>query len=136
MSSPSVILTFPHPTLTKLQGQPANKSLQLLQKQLYANAMANFSTRGGGNNGHLAQVMPAAEYIIRTEGIPFEPPIHPGEVPIHALVSTQYQITETNRAFAAALAEHKMYSTVGQELKKQVLQAVEVRYESRRTFVV
>jgi hypothetical protein len=128
MSSPSGILTFPHPTLKKLQGQPANKSLQLLQKQLYANAMAIFSTRGGGENGHLALVMPAVEYNLRTGGTPFEPPIHPGIAPVHGAEPTQYQITETNRAFAAALTEHKLFSTVGAELKKQVLQAVEVRY--------
>jgi hypothetical protein len=129
MSSPSGILTFPHPTLKKLQGQPANKSLQLLQKQLYANTMAICSTREGGENGHLALVMPAVEYNLRTGGIPFEPPIHPGIAPIHGAAPTQPQVTETNRAYTAAtLTKHKMFSTVGAELKKQVLQAVEVRY--------
>jgi hypothetical protein len=128
MSSPSATLTFPHPDLTKIVGPPANKTLQVLQKQLFANARAIHSTRGGGAYGHLALVMPEPAYLVRTNGIPFEPPIHPGAMPIHGEQPTGNQITETNRAYAQALAEHKLFATVSGELKKQVLLAVDVSF--------
>jgi hypothetical protein len=127
-SSPSP-LVFPHPVLTPITGRPTNTTLQTLQKQLYANARAVHSTRGGGLNGHLALVMPDAAYLARTT-VPFAPPVHPGVAPVHAAGATGPAITETNRQYAADLNEHTRYLTVGEELKKQVLTAVATRYLS------
>ena len=39
---------LPHPDLTPIVGKPNNKSLQLLQNELYANARAVHLMRGGG----------------------------------------------------------------------------------------
>ncbi|MCK7513585.1 MAG: hypothetical protein MZV70_62560 [Desulfobacterales bacterium] len=61
-TSTAPTLPFPHPVLTPISGEPTNTSLQLLQQELFANARAIFSTRGGGANGHLALVMPAPDY--------------------------------------------------------------------------
>jgi hypothetical protein len=72
---------YPHPTLTKIIGKPSYAALKLLQKEIYATARTVFSTRGGGNNGHLCLVMPALEYLIRTIGVPFNPPVYPGAPP-------------------------------------------------------
>jgi hypothetical protein len=127
MSSTAPTLTFPHPSLSAITGQPTNTSIQILQKELYANARAVRSTRGGGANGHLALVMPAVDYDARTHAV-FVPPAHPGDNPVHAAGATGPQITETNRTFKAALAEHTLYTTVKEELKKQILLAVEGRY--------
>lgn len=129
-SSPSSpTLTFPHPDLSPITGQPTNTTLQLLQKQLYANARAIYSTRGGGANGHLSLVMPAADYLARA-GQAFVIPIHPGDAPVHAAAATAAQITETNRQFAHDLNEFTLFTTVTEELKKQILIAVESRYLS------
>jgi len=122
-------LTFPHPILTPIKGQPTNQSLQLLQKQIYANARAIHSTRGGGNHGHLALVMPGPQYLLRT-GHVFVNPIHPGIAPVHGANATGPQITETNRQFAQDLQEHTLFTTVTEELKKQIILAVEPRYLS------
>jgi hypothetical protein len=129
--SPAVLssLTFPHPLLTPLEGTPTNTSLQGLQKQLYANARAIHSTRGGGANGHLALVMPTIKYNARTYN-PFIAPIHPGDAPLHLPAATSAQITETNRQFNQDLAEHTRYNTVAEELKKKILLAVPTRYLS------
>jgi hypothetical protein len=108
-------------------GKPNNASIQSLQKQLYANAKAIDSTRGGGQNGHLALVMPAAAYLLRT-GVAFEAPVHPGDAPIHDNGATAAQITETNRRFKHELADHRLFRTVAEELKQQVLLAVPPRY--------
>ena len=128
MSSPSTsVLTFPHSVLTAIVRAPTNHSLQVLQKELYANARAIHSTRGGGENGHLALIMPAALYLART-GHTFIAPVHPGDQPIHVPGATQHQIAETNRQYVADLVEHTRYMTVAQELKKQVLLAIEKTY--------
>ncbi|KAI2513564.1 hypothetical protein MHU86_704 [Fragilaria crotonensis] len=42
--------------------------------------------------------------------------------------ATSAQITETNRQYAASLDEHRRYTTVAQELKKQLLLAVDKTY--------
>jgi hypothetical protein len=129
LPSPSTAssLPFPHPILTPIPDEPNNSSIQLLQQELYTNARTIHSIRGGGANGHLAVVMPAADYLART-GVPFIIPIHPGAAPVHAAGATSAQITETNRQYTADLAEHTHYLTVVEELKRQVLQAVLPRY--------
>ena len=54
--------------------------------------------------------------------------MHPGAKPIHGIGATGPQITETNRAYNAALDEHRRYVTVVQELKQQLLLAVDKTY--------
>jgi hypothetical protein len=49
----STKIIFPHKPLTPVTGKPNNTKLQILQRQLFANARAVQSPRGGGTNGHL-----------------------------------------------------------------------------------
>ncbi len=70
------MLTFPHPKLTPIVSTPNNTALKHLTKELYANARAIPSTRGGGGHGHLGLIMPAAEYLVVT-GVAFQLPAHP-----------------------------------------------------------
>jgi hypothetical protein len=83
--------------------------------------------RGGGLNGHLAIVMSAPAYLACT-GAAFDPPMHPGDAPVHVTGSTAAQIVETNRRFKHELADHRLFRTVSEELKQHVLTAVPVRY--------
>ena len=122
-------LIFDHPILTPLIVEPTNVSLQLLQKELYANARSIYSTRGGGNNGHLAIIMPDADYLLRTTNIPFTVPVHPGPVPVHADTPTAFQITETNRLFKQSIDDHLvLYTAVKAQLKQQIITAVEYTF--------
>ena len=123
----STTLTFPHPVLTAILSEPNNKSLQILQQEIYANARAIYSTRGGGENGHLALVMPPEVYLARTE-TQFITPVHPGGAPIHNMHATQAQIAETNRQYNADIDERRRYTLIIQELKKQLLLAVDKTY--------
>ena len=131
MSSPSPLaslLTFPHPVLTPVNGPPTNSSLQLLKKELYANALVIHSTRGsGGHFSHLPIVMANANYTALASHA-FITPIHPGEAPIHAVAATNAEITETNRHFLSDQSDHKLFLMVSQELKKQLLAAVTTIY--------
>jgi hypothetical protein len=68
-----------------------------------------------------------AAYIARA-GVAFPPPDHPGAEPIIAPNATQHQITEANRTFDRELAQHSLYHQVKEELKKQILAAVDHQY--------
>jgi len=121
-------LTFPHPELTPIQGEPTNKSLRLLSKQLYANARAIPSHRGGGQYGHLALIMPDAEYLALPGAVAFvEPPVPPVQ-PVIPAGATAAQITEANRQHAAECSERDKFVTVREQLKTQLLAAVDSRY--------
>jgi len=128
MATPSsTSLTFPHPELTPIIGEPTNASLRFLQRELYANARQIHSTRGGGNNGHLCIMMTAAAYLARTT-VEFTLPAHPGDAPVHAAGATGLQIAETIRLFNQHIDEHRLYERVQAELKQQILKAIEHRY--------
>ena len=64
-------LPMPHPTLTKIHGQPAALSIRLLKTEVYANAMSISTTLGGGSFGYLGVAMPATEYKALTGTAPF-----------------------------------------------------------------
>jgi hypothetical protein len=56
-------LPFTYPVLTPIIGEPTLASLKKLKREIYDNALAITSKRGGGKNGHLALVMPTAAYL-------------------------------------------------------------------------
>jgi len=120
-------MTFPHPELTPIVGTPTNPTIQTIQKQLYANALAVHSTRGGGANGHLALLMPATAYLTRA-GVAFIPPIHPGNAPIHGVNATGNQIIEVNRQYKQDLHDFQLFSNVNTTLKQQLLAAIDVDF--------
>jgi hypothetical protein len=94
VSPSSTSLTFPHPELTPILGEPTTTSLRLLQKELYANARQIFSMRGGGNNGHLCLLLTDVAYLACTN-VAFAIPVHPGNAPVHAANATGVQIAKT-----------------------------------------
>ena len=124
MTETKSTMTFPHPTLTPIVGTPNNFSIQKLQKQLYANAISVHSTRGGGDNGHLAILMSPATYLART-AVAFIAPIHPGHAPVHDDDATGFQITEINRRWKQTLIEFERYKATKTSLTQQLLAAVE-----------
>ena len=69
---------FPHPTVTPITGRPDPLSLSILQGELYANAISVPTELGGGLYGHLALIMPHAEYITMDGAIDYVAPPHPG----------------------------------------------------------
>ena len=59
-------------------GCPDPLSLGILQGELYANAMSVPTELGGGLYGHLALIMPYADYAALEGAIEFTIPAHPG----------------------------------------------------------
>ena len=68
---------MPHPSLTRIIGEPDYQALDKLYKQLKANAYAIHSTLGGGNHGHLGMILTPANYT-RHSQTPWVTPNHPG----------------------------------------------------------
>ena len=121
-------LTFPHPVLTPIVDKPSYAPLQLLRQEIYANARAVTSTLGGGENGHLFLIMPAAEFATRPNAAPFVHPVHPpGDSP-PAGVTGAAAVAESIRRYNAAIALHLKCVTVEEELKKQLLAAINHQY--------
>ena len=70
---------FPHATgVTTITGRPDPLSLGILQGELYANAMSIPTELGGGLYGHLALIMPTAEYASLDGAVAYVTPAHPG----------------------------------------------------------
>ena len=120
--------SFPHQQLTAIpQGDKPNYvNLKELKQQLNANAMAIPSTRGGGQHGMLALVIPPTTYDALANTQPWVNAVHPGIEPIHANAATAAQITETNRKYKQDLQEFMLISTVAAHLKKLLIEAVVV----------
>ena len=94
------------------------------------NARSVTSTRGGGMHGHLALVLSAAAYLLKT-GHAFNPPLHPGIPPVHGPGTTAPVIAALDRAYDLALKEVTIYSSTELALKQQLWEAVdESHYKS------
>ena len=122
-------VSYPHKVLTKIIGKPTADDIKLLKKQLFANARAAYSTRGGGRHGHLGVLLSPTTYASKTKSTtPWTDPNHPGANPTHARNATPEAITEGNRKFKAALVEFNLCEQVKGDLRQMMLQAVDPVY--------
>ena len=91
------------------------------------NARSVVSTRGGGMHGHLSLVLSDAAYLLKT-GHAFNPPVHPGDPPVHGPGVTGPVIAALDRAYDLALKEVRIYSGTELALKQQLWEAVDERH--------
>jgi len=113
--------------LTRIVGTPNNSSIKLLTKEVYTNAHAIPSTHGGGTRGHLGLVMSDAEYVVLA-GVQFQLPAHPGPTPPYATGANAAAHAETTRIYDVTLKELATTTIVQEEIKKQILAAVDCIY--------
>jgi hypothetical protein len=71
--------------------------------------------------------MTPAAYLAHA-AVPYIDHVHPGAAPVHAAGATAPQITETNRRFAQDQFDHRLHTTVSQELRKQIIATIESKY--------
>jgi len=121
------MLTFLHPKPTPIIGTSNNTMLKHFTKELYANVQAIPSTHRGRGHGHLGLVMLVPEYLVVT-GIAFQLPAHPGPVPVHAGCANAVAWQETIWVYEAILKELTIATMVKEEIKKQILEAVDWLY--------
>jgi hypothetical protein len=126
MTAPT--FTFMHPTLTPIANKPSTATLNLLKKEIYANAMSKPSILGGGNHGFLALVMSPNGYAQLNGTQPFIDPVHPGTQPAHPAGATGPQMTESNRRHDFALTTYVEFAAMRDHLKGQLIAAVDDTY--------
>ncbi|KAG7350061.1 reverse transcriptase RNA-dependent DNA polymerase [Nitzschia inconspicua] len=118
---------FPHDPLTPITGRPTSDTIYTLTCQIYANAKSIETTRGGGDNGHLALVMDPATYLLRA-GEAYVVPPNPGPHPDPVAGATNAQITAAANAYANAVTEYALHKKTMKALLHQLLAAVEPTY--------
>lgn len=127
MTDTKVLHLFPHPVLTKID-VPSFTTLAVLHTEINANAMSVATMRGNGALGHLGLTVPAAKYLLASNGVAFIPPANPGPDPVHPPLATQYVISEANRVHLAEEKAFNVFIGVEAALKKQLLEAVPLTY--------
>ena len=117
----ATIFVFPHTTLTKIIGKPKHENVTILRKEMYANAMQNDCTLGGGDNGYLGIIMPAVAYADKQtkEGnnnpIAFVKPQPPDPTAAASIIySTNSSILD--------------FKSMEGQLKGQIMDAIERKY--------
>ena len=116
---------FPHATITPIMGRPDPLSLGILQGELYANAMSVPTELGGGLYGHLALIMPIADYAALEGAIAYAIPAHPGVQADAPPAATAVMITQLNRQHDKAVDRYMLHANVSNALKQQLLEAVD-----------
>ncbi len=115
-------------TVTKIHGQPTNKDLTILEKELIA-ILANIPTTiGGGNHGHAGILMDPVRYQL-TAGVLFINPVNPRNYPTNFAGNAAAGVPA--RAEAEHKEEVKEYETfqgVVQATKDIILEAVDHEY--------
>jgi hypothetical protein len=116
---------MPHPVLTPILAEPTTVTVQLLRRQLMANAKAH-NTVHNDPDGHLGVIMNDAPYAARHNGVPYVAPVHPG--PQAQLVGGHAVIEEAKRVFNLAVDASTRHQNVTETLRQQILQAVPDMY--------
>lgn len=91
----SVIESFPHSTLPKIEGEPDFAGIKNIEKLIITNASSCESELGGGQHGMLGLVISPERYQLIT-GHEFEPHPNPGALPTFPPNPTQPQIAQIN----------------------------------------
>lgn len=130
MSEATFFQNFPTPVLTPtatLTCPPTFQSLQLVQKELNANATSVYSNRGGGLHGHLTLTIPAPAYLALA-GVAFLVPAVPGPTPDMPAGATQFQIAEAIRQHTENNKAFQRYHDVDKALRKLLIAATPAIY--------
>jgi len=109
--------------VTKINGQPTNKDIDLLDDKLTAIASSFPSELGGGMHGHTGLVKRVADYEIFAPGTPFIAPANPGLYPQGAMTAAQRPQLEA--AHKTLIVQFQTCIGVAKGLKDLILQAVE-----------
>ena len=122
-TTPRPAYPYPHPTLTKIKGRPTLYSVLTLKKQLYANARVVPCILGGGAQGHLGYIMPAADYAAIQGTQVWADPDHPGALPQAAQGDTQVQMTNAQNQYRQQVETYQTFAQVKSDLTAQLLAA-------------
>jgi hypothetical protein len=120
---------LPHDPLTPLDPNrpPSARTLRILRKELYANAAAVPSTRGGGAFGHLGMIMPTQDYEAISGGVAFVDPTVP-TVPNYQGAGAV--VAGDRDKYLKRVEVYNTWRDLSNQLKKQIIEAVPSIYLS------
>ncbi len=113
-------------TVTKINGQPTNKDIDLLDDELTAIASSFPSELGGGMHGHAGLIKSAADYDSFAPGTPFVVPPNPGHYPAGPIPAVQRAQREAEHK--ALIVQFQTCIGVSKGLKDLILTAVDEDY--------
>jgi hypothetical protein len=121
--------SFPHPILPTVQGEPDYQTIHATRKFLQANSRAIETHLGVGTLGHLGLIISDASYTMiapTTEAGPtlWTTPPAPGRAPANT-DGTAAQISAARHIWEKDVQTYRMYTSVQQALKKQIISVFE-----------
>jgi hypothetical protein len=124
-----VIARFPHPVLTKVQGELDYQTIHATRKSLQANSRAIDTHLGGGTLGHLGLIISDASYAMIAPTTDAGPklwiiPQAPGRAPAKT-DGTSAQISDARHVWEEDVQTYRTYTSVQQALKKQIISVFE-----------
>jgi hypothetical protein len=125
----AVTANFPFPVLTKFASTlapPTYDTIQVLQRELNANAMSVYSADGGGLHGHLTLTVTPARYL-QVANVAFPVPVPPPVIPVIPAAPAA-AITEAVRAHTEALRTFKLYHDTDKALVRSIIDATPATY--------
>ena len=114
VSADSIKAQMPHPSLTRIKGEPTHKQVKIVLRELTANLMA-VSCPWGHDKGHLGLLQDPAIYQARN-GAAFtipdaEPPAYP-VVPVGATAPQREELRATNAAARKAWTTYRLVLSI------------------------
>jgi hypothetical protein len=117
-----VMVSFPHPILPTVQGEPDYQTIHATRKFLQANSRAIDTHLGGGTLGHLGLIISDASYAM------IDPTTNaPGRAPA-TTDGTSAQISAARHIWEEDVQTYRTCTSVQQALKKQIISAFEPMY--------
>jgi hypothetical protein len=125
-------VSFPHPVLSTVQGEPDYQTIHAIRKSLQENSMAIDTHLGGGTLGHLGLIVSDASYAMITPATDARPtlwvsPTAPGRAPSNN-DGTAAQISAARHIWEEDVQDYRTYTSVQQALKKQIISVFEPMY--------
>jgi hypothetical protein len=112
-------------TVTKIHGQPMDQDVTLLKKELIAIAATIPTTLEGGGHGHAGIIIEPANYLLMTNGIPFDAPANPGNYPVNLANNGTAGVRAREEALHKELvAQFEIHAGFEQALKAIIIAAV------------
>jgi hypothetical protein len=117
------IVSFPHPVLPTVQGEPDYQTMHAIRKSLQANSQAIDTHLGGGTLGHLGLIISDASYAMIAPAMDAGPtlwisPQAPGRAPANT-DSTAAQISAARHVWEEDIQTYRTYTSVQQALKNK-----------------
>jgi hypothetical protein len=108
--------------LTAINGRLNYENVNIIRRQIYANAASVESLRGGPH-GHMGQTMTPSTYLTVTAA-PYNNPPNPGTLPPRPAAVFPQKCEDTKAAHKRALDEYNTSNNFDKAIKQQIMRAI------------